>query len=142
MAKTSCPRPQIFTYGNRLPGFKYDCVKHLGAKPGITPPCAQMCPYNVTISFNESNTIHLTTAEKGKPDSNNYQLSLQSSNCTSALFSIIWYGKAITLYIGYSNNTNDNCASALFSMTWNESNDDTNIKKECSSTPNPMPCPC
>lgn len=116
----ACQLPKIIYYGDRIKGMNYQCLKHLGAKPGVTPPCAQMCPYNVTFTYNKF--LHFTTAEEKKPDSNQYQLSLIQNNCSEGILQVIWYGKALTLYEG----------SAVSN----------NITAKCSSTPNPMPCKC
>ena len=117
----ACQLPKIIYYGDRIKGMNYQCLKHLGAKPGVTPPCSQMCPYNVTFEFVSKGNIHFTTAEEKKPDSNQYQLSLIQNNCSKGILQVIWYGKALTLYEGSVSN---------------------NITSKCSSTPNPMPCKC
>lgn len=131
----SCKLPQIVYYGDRMKGFDYSCLYHLGSRPGITPPCAQMCPYNITFPF-EGKILHLTTATVTQHDKLTYQMSLVGSNCVSGTVAVRWYGSALTLFLG-----SDNSASHLSGPSIDGSTNQ-NLYKTCPSTSDPFPCSC
>ena len=117
---TGCSLPQIIYYGDRMKNLEYHCLYHLGSKPGVTPPCAQMCPYNITFNFHPK-IMHFTSATPYHPDYSYYQINLVTNNCTSGTLQVVWYGPSLTLYLG-----------SLLS----------NKDRECPFTKDPFPCPC
>lgn len=127
--RNSCLPPEFHFYGRRLDGFVYECIKQLGSHPGITPPCATMCPYNVTfeIPARDKPLLHVTAAHEGQVKSSlQYRAYVLSANCTSGILQVVWTGPAFALFLGH--------ASKAATRQ--------RLQNLCSATPNPMPCSC
>ena len=128
-SSASCSPPRVSYYGVRKTGFLYKCVHRLGSKQGITPPCAQLCPLNMTwrFPFAFNGLMHVTAAEPNKRDpETRYRIVMLGSNCSHVSLQAMWFGPSLTIYAGFQ-------AETPIGQSFHDL---------CDATTDPMPCKC
>ncbi len=119
--------PELVLKGKRVNNSTWDwtCVYEMG-RHQIPLPCAQLCPFNVTVEYPVGvSVVQVTAALENGLEPQFYLLDELERNCTHAVVEVVWWTDSkLTLYVGY------------------ERSKDSRIISECKKTPDPFQCFC